>query len=102
MDQKSLLEFDEAVRSAEGSIDSFLHLCSEMEDYLVEYDSDALEEAQKWAEDALDVIGSKLADRDTREVAIGLLIRELHCVGAFILRECVDEAVHERFCTEMV
>jgi len=102
VDQNTLVEFDGAVKKAEQSVDSFLDLCEEMKEFLIEHNLEEFQAAENWARDALDAIGNQLGDQKTREVAIGLLIIELHRAGTFMLRGCVDEAVYERFSTEMV
>ena len=102
MDQTTLKEFDDAVKEAESSVDLFLALCKEMEDFYEYHDPKEIAESKKWAHDAVKAIGSQLGDRDTREIAIGYLIESLHEVGTFMLRECANEAMFEKLQTEMV
>ena len=101
MDQETLVEFDGAVKNAEQSVDSFLHLCEEMKEFLIIENHNEYQAAEKWASDALDAIGKQLGEQKVRDVAIGLLIIELHRAGTFMLRGCVNEAVYERFNAEM-
>ena len=76
-------------------------LFSEMKEFLIIENHNEYQAAEKWASDAVDAIGKQLGEQKVREVAIGLLIIELHRAGTFMLRGCVNEAVYERFNAEM-